>query len=146
MDPTLLACAVTLTALAIFVAVRMLASRKGRRGELASLPTRVVNPRIFQNLKSVRFWQLKVDAAAKACTWAQQTAGRRFATDKAVPVPIAGCGKTCRCNYVPMVDGRRVMRRDEPGLDIDYDPKATDRRAPRGRRKEDSWMGGGNQR
>ena len=92
MDPTLLACAVTLTALAIFVAVRMLASRKGRRGELASLPTRVVNPRIFQNLKSVRFWQLKVDAAAKACTWAQQTAGRRFATDKAVPVPIAGCG------------------------------------------------------
>lgn len=146
MDPTLLACAVTLLVLAIFVTIRMLASRKIRRGELASLPERVVNPRIFQNLKSVRFWQLKVDAASKACTWAQQTAGRRFATDKAVPVPIAGCGKTCRCTYLPMVDGRRLMRRNDPGPDIDYNPASTDKRAPRGRRKEDSWSGGGNQR
>ncbi len=146
MDPTLLACAVTLLILGIFVAVRTHASRKHRRGELASLPERVVNPRIYQNLKSVRFWQLKVDAAAKACTWAQQSAGRRFPTDKAIPVPIAGCGKTCRCTYLPMVDGRRLMRRNDPGLDIEYDPKATDGRAARGRRKEDSWSGGGNQR
>lgn len=143
MDLTLLACVVTLAILGIFVAMRTHASRKVRRGELASLPARVVNPRIYQNLKSVRFWQLKVESAAKACTWAQQTAGRRFPTDKAVPVPIAGCGKSCKCTYVPMVDGRRAMRRDEPGQEIEYDPKATDRRAPRGRRKEDSWNRGG---
>lgn len=146
MDPTLLACALTLAGLSIFAATRMLASRKLRRGELASLPDRVANPRVYNNLKSVRFWQLKVDAAAKACSWAQQSAGRRFPTDKAVPVPIAGCGKTCRCSYVPVVDGRRVGRREDPGQDIEYNPAATDRRAPRGRRKEDSWSGGGNQR
>jgi|CXWL01.1.fsa_nt_gi hypothetical protein len=146
MDPTLLAAIVTLLILGVFIAFRTVTVRKVRHGEISSLPDRVVNPRLFAHLKSIKFWQLKVEAPSKACTWAQQSSGRRFPTDKAVPVPIAGCGKNCRCNYLPMADGRRALRRNEPGLTIEYDPKNTDRRAPRGRRKEDNWSGGGGQR
>ncbi len=135
MDPTLLACLVTLAVIGLFVGYSYWKRRKHRRGEIANLPARVTNPRTLTHLRSVRLWQLRVESPAKACTWAQQTAGKRFSSESAIPLPIAGCGKSCRCNYLPVADGRRLVGEQIPVSDpLDFerikpgDPKLKDRR------------------
>lgn len=144
MDPMTLAAAVL--ALGLVVLTVVLWRRHQRRrllGELAELPDRVVNPRLFGHLKRIRAWQLEVDRSAKACNWARETRGKRFRTESAVPVPIAGCGTHCRCQYAPVTENRRHRRRmdpiDQPELNLDA--SGGDRRHSPGRRKEDNWRG-----
>ena len=140
----------TLVAAAIAVGVAVLAVVMWRRhqrrrllGELAELPARVVNPRQFAHLKRIRAWQLEVEKSAKACTWAREARGKRFRTESSVPVPIAGCGTQCRCQYAPVTENRRHRRRmdpiDQPELNLDE--TGGDRRHLPGRRKEDNWRG-----
>jgi hypothetical protein len=117
--------------------------RRRLLGELAEVPDRVVNPRLFQHLKRIRAWQLQVDQPNTMCSWARESRGKRFRADSAVPVPIAGCGKRCRCRYQPVTENRRGKRRmdpiDQPELNIKSEGE--DRRHTPGRRKEDNWRG-----
>lgn len=127
------------------LAVVLWRRRQRRRllGELAELPDRVVNPRQFVHLKRIRAWQLEVERSAKACSWARESRGKRFRTEASVPLPIAGCGKQCRCQYAPVTENRRRRRRmdpiDQPELNLD--DTGGDRRHLPGRRKEDNWRG-----
>lgn len=117
------------------------------KGELALLPAKVINPRQFAHLKTIRAWELTVENLPQACTWARETDGKRFRTHVAVPLPIAGCGRTCTCQYLPVTENRRRQRRlhalDQPELNLG-DSTSPDRRDRRGRRQEDRW--GGDQR
>lgn len=117
--------------------------RRRLLGELAEVPDRVTNPRQFQHLKRIRVWQLEVDQPTKACSWARESRGKRFRTDSAVPLPIAGCGTQCRCRYQPVTENRRRKRRMDPvdQLELNIDTQGSDRRHTPGRRKEDNWRG-----
>lgn len=142
MDPSFIA--ITSVAAAVLVASVLLWRRHQRwrlLGELALLPKRVINPRLFKHLKRIRVWQLDVEQPTKACAWARESRGMRFRADAAVPLPVAGCGKQCRCRYEPIVENRRRKRRldpiDQPELNLGE--KGGDRRHSTGRRKEDHW-------
>lgn len=143
-DPNTIAAAViAIAGLALAVVIWRRNQRRRLHGELAELPDRVVNPRLFQHLKRIRTWQLDVEQPTKACTWAREARGKRFRADSAVPLPIAGCGKQCRCRYQPITENRRRKRRmdpiDQPELNISAE--GGDRRHAPGRRKEDNWRG-----
>lgn len=132
----------------LIVVIAVLAQRRRRRkrllGEVAQLPARVVNPRLHASLRSIRAWELEVVSPAQACTWARESSGKRFRAEVAVPLPIAGCGKTCQCRYLPVTENRRRQRRFDPTAvnEIPYQPVQDQRRPKRGRRKEDNWSGG----
>jgi len=134
-----------LAAAALVAGVLVWRNRQRRRllGELADLPARVVNPRLYTKLRRIRVWQLNVEQPAKACSWARDARGQRFRAESSVPLPIAGCGKQCRCRYEPITENRRHKRRvdpiDQPELSLGQ--SGTDRRQVRGRRKEDQWQG-----
>lgn len=117
--------------------------RRRRLGELAELPARVANPRLYAHLRTIKAWELVVADPSHACNWACESAGKRFPSDTAVPLPIAGCGRTCECRYAAVTEHRRhqrrrdVERRHELRFDADED-----RRHAQGRRKEDHWGSG----
>jgi|GEM_PF-1994482 len=147
MDPTLLACLVTLLILVILAGTHFWTKARRQRGDLAKLPARVTNPRLHLNVRSVRLWQLRVETPAKACNWAQESAGRRFATATAVPVPIAGCGKACRCQYFPVADGRRLGQSASPSIDpLEFERLTPGEAKPADRRRKDSFWSGGRSR
>ncbi|MFO1495620.1 MAG: hypothetical protein U1F26_13290 [Lysobacterales bacterium] len=117
--------------------------RRRRLGELAELPDRVVNPRLYKHLRSIRAWELVVEQPAQACSWACESAGKRFPGDVAVPLPIAGCGRSCQCRYLAVTEHRRRQRRRdaERRHELRFDTEE-DRRHTQGRRKEDHWGSG----
>ena len=144
MDPSLIA-VVVLVPLAILAGVVLWRRRQRRRmlGELALLPARVINPRLFSHLKRIRVWQLTVEQPARACAWARDAKGLRFRAESSVPLPVAGCGKTCRCRYEAIVENRRQKRRTDPidQPELNLGAVGGDRRSSRGRRTEDQWQG-----
>lgn len=113
-------------------------------GELAELPSRVTNPRLYAKLRTIRAWELESAEGARACTWARESNGHRFRAEQAARLPIAGCGRNCECQYLPVVEGRKRQRRilanAETVLNMD-DGKAGNRRRKDGRRKGDHWSG-----
>jgi hypothetical protein len=140
----------TIIAAAVAIAGALLAVIAWRRhqrrkllGELAELPSRVLNPRQFAHLKRIRAWQLDIGQSTRACAWARESRGKRFRTEASVPLPIAGCGKQCRCQYEPVTENRRRKRRMDPidQPELNFDAKGEDRRHLPGRRKEDNWRG-----
>ncbi|MGE4072074.1 MAG: hypothetical protein AB7E72_12960 [Lysobacterales bacterium] len=135
---------VLLVVAALFLRLRR---RRARLGELAQLPSRVTNPRLYTKLRSIRAWELKAGEGPRACNWARESDGQRFRTEQAVRLPIAGCGRTCNCEYLPVTEGRRRQRRGlvdaQTVLNLG-DGKASNRRSKDGRRKGDHW--GGDQR
>ncbi len=140
----IIAAIVLLVLAALFLGLRR---RRARLGELAQLPSRVTNPRLYTKLRSIRAWELKAGEGVRACNWARESDGQRFRTEQAVRLPIAGCGRTCKCEYLPVTEARRRQRRrlinDETVLNMGAG-KASDRRNKDGRRKGDHW--GGDQR
>lgn len=143
-DPSLIA-VIVIVPLAILAGVLLWKRRQRRRllGELALLPARVVNPRLFSNLRRIRVWQLEVEQPTKACAWARDAKGLRFRADASVPLPVAGCSKQCRCRYEAIVENRRHKRRTDPidQPELNLGETGGDRRHSRGRRKEDQWQG-----
>ena len=144
MDASLIAVIVAVP-LVILAGVLLWRRRQRRRmlGELALLPTRVMNPRLFAHLKRIRAWQLTVEQPAHACAWARDAKGMRFRTESSVPLPVAGCSKACRCRYEAVEENRRHQRRTDPidQPELNLGESGGDRRQSRGRRKEDQWQG-----
>lgn len=140
---TIAAIAISIIGLLLAVVIWRRHQRQRLRGELAEVPDRVTNPRLYQHLKRIRAWQLEVNQPTKACSWARESRGKRFRAESSVPVPIAGCGRQCQCRYQPVTENRRRKRRmdpiDQPELNIGAE--GGDRRHIAGRRKEDNWRG-----
>ena len=141
---TIVATIVLLVVAAVFIRMRR---HRALLGELGQLPSRVTNPRLYTALRSIRAWELKAGEGARACNWAHESDGQRFRTEQAIRLPIAGCGRSCQCEYLPVTEGRRRQRRrvinDQTVLNMG-DSKAGNRRSKDGRRKDDHW--GGDQR
>jgi len=137
------------TAFALFTVIALVLLQRRRYrirqvGELALLPARIVNPRLYAKFKTIRAWQLEVKNPVQACTWAREARGSRFQSDLAVPVPISGCGRQCKCEYQPIVETRKRQRRTDPidRLHMNLgEVTAANRRRNRGRRKSDKWKG-----
>lgn len=140
---TIIAAAVVIGGVLLGISVWRRHQRRKLLGELAELPPRVLNPRQFSHLKRIRAWQLEVEQSSKACSWARESRGKRFRSEASVPLPIAGCGKQCRCQYAPVTENRRRKRRMDPidQPELNMDAKGGDRRHLPGRRKEDNWRG-----
>jgi hypothetical protein len=138
--------AVLLSIVALIIAAIAIRRRQFRAllGEVAGLPSRVTNPRLYAKLRTIRAWELKSAEGARACTWARESNGLRFRTEQAARLPIAGCGRKCQCEYLPVIEGRRRQRRAlanaETVLNMG-DGKASNRRHKDGRRKGDHWSG-----
>lgn len=117
--------------------------RRRHMGELAELPSRVTNPRQYAQLRTIKAWELVVADPSHACSWACESAGKRFPGDSAVPVPIAGCGRSCECRYAAVTEHRRHQRRraTERRHELRYDTDE-DRRHVQGRRRGDHWGSG----
>jgi hypothetical protein len=132
----------------VFLIIAALFLRLRRRrfmlGELGQLPSRVTNPRLYTSLQTIRAWELKAAEGARACTWARESDGQRFRTEQAIRLPIAGCRRSCQCEYVPVIEGRRRQRRilinNQTVLNMGGS-KASNRRTKDGRRKDDHWSG-----
>jgi hypothetical protein len=129
---------------ALFLRLRR---RRTMLGELGQLPSRVTNPRLYTALRTIRAWEFKAAEGARACTWARESDGQRFRTEQAIRLPIAGCGRNCQCEYLPVIEARRRQRRHLANAETVLNMgsgKAGDRRNKEGRRKGDHW--GGDQR
>jgi len=145
MDPVLWIS--TVFALLTVITLVLLQRRRHRIrqvGELALLPSRIVNPRLYAKFRTIRAWQLDVKNPVQACTWAREARGSRFLTEVAAPLPIAGCGRHCKCEYLPIIENRKRQRRTDPIDRIQLklgEVKEANRRRNRGRRKSDKWKG-----
>lgn len=130
--------------LAVAAVVLRLRRRRSVLGELAQLPDRVTNPKLYTALKTIRAWELHAADGVRACTWAKESNGTRFRTENAIRLPIAGCGRQCTCRYQPITEGRQNQRRqmsNATGVLNMSDPKEANRRVSDGRRKGDRWRG-----